>query len=704
MMAIPVFTLHLNYQVLPGRITIGKYDGSHCCLTAATTGDKVLIHSPHKRDKEFSLLNINQNITALCAGRLNPEEEKDILIVGTKGSLLAYHVENNSDIFYRQVPDGVNAITIGRLGLLENPLALVGGNCSIQGFDAKGNDPFWTVTGDNVRSLALLDVDGDGENELVVGSDDFELRIFKEDAIMAELTETEAITALAAFRNNRFAYALANGTVGVYDKLHRSWRVKSKNGTECLACFDLDGDGVEELVTGWSSGKVDARSSRTGEVLFRDVLSQPIAGLVCGDYSKAGTSQLIACSYSGEVRGYDSSSINKDESLQMETVRDLFAKKQALLLELKNYTSDPSSIGIPANTRLLTEISTCQSSNQHKGGHIVLALSTNNLTVIRAVTVFAEGIFNGETFVVHPRLNEVSTSLTVPLVPPKDNPLDIHIRAFVGAIPTTEQLHVFELTRQLPRFSMYMLSGPASAKTNSTLLQTSFVSFRLSERVQRIDMWVNQNFLLPHEYNMASSTVNGGGGGGAEWSICVTSLRDNAPLLMMYDAGKLTVGTENMSLAADIVQSLASYLNITQLQTYAEFPKAFDQLKDCLNRVAELQQNATKMAASVADSSNLIRSLVVQAEDARLLQCLKDMREFYTELYQVNEEMINTHTVRRNNHEQLLEALRQINLIIQQAARLRVGKPKSDIVNFSRTAIANNNINALIKIIKTGEV
>ncbi|XP_039274909.1 uncharacterized protein LOC120349030 [Nilaparvata lugens] len=66
------------------------------------------------------------------------------------------------------------------------------------------------------------------------------------------------------------------------------------------------------------------------------------------------------------VRGYDSSSINKDESLQMETVRDLFAKKQALLLELKNYTSDPSTIGIPANTRLLTEISTCQTSNQHK--------------------------------------------------------------------------------------------------------------------------------------------------------------------------------------------------------------------------------------------------------------------------------------------------------------------------------------------------
>lgn len=60
----------------------------------------------------------------------------------------------------------------------------------------------------------------------MVGSDDFELRIFKEDAIVNELTETEAITALIGFQNHRFGYALANGTVGVYDKLQRAWRVK----------------------------------------------------------------------------------------------------------------------------------------------------------------------------------------------------------------------------------------------------------------------------------------------------------------------------------------------------------------------------------------------------------------------------------------------------------------------------------------------
>lgn len=65
-----------------------------------------------------------------------------------------------------QIPDGASVVTIGKLGSLSNPLAITGGNCSLQGFDYEGNDPFWTVTGDNVCSLALLDFDQDGENEV----------------------------------------------------------------------------------------------------------------------------------------------------------------------------------------------------------------------------------------------------------------------------------------------------------------------------------------------------------------------------------------------------------------------------------------------------------------------------------------------------------------------------------------------------------
>lgn len=66
-----------------------------------------------------------------------------------------------------KIADGANAMVIGKLGKMEKPLVFVGGNCSIQGFDWEGNVPFWTVTGDNVRSIALLDIDSDDENEVI---------------------------------------------------------------------------------------------------------------------------------------------------------------------------------------------------------------------------------------------------------------------------------------------------------------------------------------------------------------------------------------------------------------------------------------------------------------------------------------------------------------------------------------------------------
>lgn len=53
-------------------------------------------------------------------------------------------------------------------------------------------------------------------------------------------------------------------------------------------------------------------------------------------------------------------------------------------------------------------------------------------TIIRAVLIFAEGIFEGESHVVHPSAQNLSGCVKVPIVPPKDIPVDLHIKAFVG--------------------------------------------------------------------------------------------------------------------------------------------------------------------------------------------------------------------------------------------------------------------------------
>lgn len=109
---------------------------------------------------------------------------------------------------------------------------------------------------------------------MIVGSEDFDIRAFKDDQMIMEVKETEAVTGLCSMMEDNFGYALANGTVGVYKKQERVWRIKvrliliktkvaylqssfkSKNQAVSIFSFDLDGDGYPELLTGWSNGKV----------------------------------------------------------------------------------------------------------------------------------------------------------------------------------------------------------------------------------------------------------------------------------------------------------------------------------------------------------------------------------------------------------------------------------------------------------------
>nr|KAF6318226.1 Bardet-Biedl syndrome 2 [Pipistrellus kuhlii] len=671
-MLLPVFTLKLRHKINSRMVAIGRFDGTHPCLAAATQAGKVFIHNPHTRSQHFSaprvlqsplesdvsLLNINQAVSCLTAGVLNPELGCDALLVGTQTNLLAYDVYNNSDFFYREVADGANAIVLGTLGDISSPLAIIGGNCALQGFDHEGKDLFWTVTGDNVHSLALCDFDGDGKKELLVGSEDFDIRVFKEDEIVAEMTETEIVTSLCSVYGSRFGYALANGTVGVYDKTARYWRIKSKNYATSIHAFDLNSDGVCELITGWSNGKVDARSDRTGEVIFKDNFSSAIAGVVEGDYRMDGHIQLICCSVDGEIRGYlpglaEMRGNLMDTSVEQELIRELSQKKQNLLLELHNYEenakaewSSPLNEAdgqwgiIPANTKLHTALSVNLGS-ETRAAHTELCISTSNDTIIRAVLIFAEGIFLGESHVVHPSIHNLSSSICIPITPPKDVPVDLHLKTFVGYRSST-QFHVFELTRQLPRFSMYALTSPDSASQ-----PLGYVNFTIAERAQRVFIWLNQNFLLPEDTDIQN----------APFQVCFTSLRNGSQL---YIQVKLN------------------------------------------GEVDEYHSVHQKLSADMADNSNLIRSLLVRAEDARLMRDMKTMKNRYMELYDLNKDLLNGYKIRCNNHTELLGNLKAVNQAIQRAGRLRVGKPKNQVITACRDAIRSNNINTLFRIMRAG--
>ena len=80
----------------------------------------------------------------------------------------------------------------------------------------------------------------------------------------------------------------------------------------------------------------------------------------------------------------------------------------------------------------------------------------------------------------HPPPSKLSNVIKVPLFPDKDIPVDLNVKAFVGH-PTSSQFHVFEASRPLPRFSLYIPCSVAIEPRPS-----GRVVFHLSERLDRV--------------------------------------------------------------------------------------------------------------------------------------------------------------------------------------------------------------------------
>lgn len=147
---------------------------------------------------------------------------------------------------------------------------------------------------------------------------------------------------------------------------------------------------------------------------------------------------------------------------------------------------------------------------------------------------------------------------------------------------------------------------------------------------------------------------------------------------------------------------MASFLAIEDLQVEADFPAYFEELRKVLVKVDEHHSVNQRLTADMADHSNLIRVMLVQAEDARLLGDMKNMKARYVELYDLNRDLINQYKIRCNNHTELLNNLKAVNQAIQRAGRLRVGKPKAQVIAACRDAIRSNNFNTLFRIMRSG--
>ncbi|KHJ40744.1 hypothetical protein D918_09186 [Trichuris suis] len=685
------FTLKLGRRISPHAVALGCFDiGQTQSLALVDTAGKVFLYSIETVDSRTTtdadqfaaapgfrlnpsastVLNVNQQVKMLSSGRPTLQDARDVIIIGTASHLLVYDVENNSDVFYNRVADGLESITVGQFGGNDETLIICGGCCSLQGFDWQGIERFWTVTGGNVRAMCFCDFDSDGK--------------------------AEAVTELCSLGGNRFAYGLTNGTLGVYAGRSRLWRIKvSKSNPTCMCMYDIDGDDELELVTGWSSGKIDFRKVNSGLLVGKDHIGSSVVGLVLLKIPGSERIHLICCSASGEVRGYSAAKghgcVIKESTLQ-DAISELSIEKQNLLLELENYKEkeetglpmgplyDQTDIRIPRGTQVSGDIGIVVPKDADP--YLNLTLRTNNDTIIRGALIFAEGIFNGESHAAMASKNQYKSFIEVQIRPEKDVSTDLHIKALLGN-RKSPLLYVFELTKTLPKFSMYAIC------TDEAPSPKSGVRFRLKINSDQFARWIEDNFLLCRNVQYHQGCLR----------QRLVSLRNGQLVFIIaQNDGNCQIRCDDIEICGSILQSLSAHVDADSKVT-GTFPNLAEQYMELDEKVREMSCVRDQISADIAEQVSLAKAVLLRAEDARTLNDFVGMKKHYKELASLNETLISLQNVRTTNNAELADSLRKINKIIQNASNLRVGEHRSGFVRACRSAISAGSLKQMQKLL-----
>jgi Bardet-Biedl syndrome 2 protein len=272
------------------------------------------------------------------------------------------------------------------------------------------------------------------------------------------------------------------------------------------------------------------------------------------------------------------------------------------------------------------------------------------------------------------------------------------IRAMAGLSSNSVQYHVFEVNHVMPKFAMYhsIETSQVSKKPEG------YCTFLLPERPVRIWNWLQRSFIAIEEQMQNPR----GADPKLVLDVSFISLRTGEPLCISMTSeqgGTVTIRTDDIEVAGEMVQDLCAFLQVNEMESTANFPEEMEKFQSVIKKVDEYNAVRLKLTAEMADSANLVKALIVKAEDYRMLSDMSNMKKVFSSLQQTNSDLIAEYNKRANNHQQLLGQLKEVNMMIQKAAKLRVGNAKTRVVTSCRQAIKKNNIHELLQIIRTGQ-
>eukprot|EP00347_Sterkiella_histriomuscorum_P000293 403376439 len=759
-MLVEAFDFSLGHSIPHGQVTIGKFDGKNPSIAFATTGGKVLIYSPYgsnnigqndssnqaaptssslqqqqnavadfSKSKEIKALNTNKEIIAMCCGTLNPAKDNEMLFIGSKTNLMVYDVENNCDVFDKEVSDGVNCLTFGTFPEIGSPLILAGGNCSITGFDYQGEERFWTVTGDNATALEFMDWDEQGDPELLAGSDDFSIRVFKQEEILQDINENSKIQFIKQINHKCiFGYSLMNGAFGVYHGKKRLWRQKGKEKVSALVGVDYDIDGQYLLIIGYQSGLIEARKHRTGELMHKTAIGSsgnPIANLFYYDFRQDGSSQIIAVDTEGNVKGlsltrnvkqFQAMEIAGDQmEVEVKQIDDAFtdlnqqkleliakieaAKDKAESKKVQKKEQVPQSIHQQQPIR--SEILITQMADPNSTTCILTINLRKPGWIIKSVILQNDALFEGsDTHVVYP--SQSVNQIQIPLKADKNQELIIDIKVLMGAGLNSSQFLIHHEPRYVfRRFSMFKYLG----QDQKILFQKpeSQVMFVPGDRynIQNVADWAAKSFILNDQGDLKKSQISFTQ---SQLTLKFLDARSSLSLIIsaiMSGAGlQITFQCDSMETCGDLVQDLClNHLKISELESTCQFPIEMQKLQEILSRIEESNQLKTHFSANISDNINNLKVQIVKAEASLMINDIESMKRSYALVQQENTSLIGEYLKRSNNHQGLISTLKELNAMIKNSGNLRIGQAQKKVIAEARDSIKTNTASQKMAII-----
>ena len=165
--------------------------------------------------------------------------------------------------------------------------------------------------------------------------------------------------------------------------------------------------------------------------------------------------------------------------------------------------------------------------------------------------------------------------------------------------------------------------------------------------------------------------------------------------------GEMVIRADSMEAAGDFVQEMCAKLDIDELESVVDFPDDVEAFGEVLDRVDDRNAARSRLVADVADGSNAVKR---RHQGGGRPHPRRHERDATHVRAAVRPEPRAHHATReaRQNHEELLAALKEVNQMIQRAAKCRHGAAKTRTVAACRKAIKENNTHALFDIIAHG--